>query len=283
MWGFTGILGKLIHLDAYTIVWHRVLIAVIGLLTVLLLLKKSVFPVQKSHFWKSAGVGVVVALHWMTFYKSIELSTASLGIFCLSTATLHVTWLGPLISKQRFSWAEFIMGLIVIFGIYFVSFDFNSNDLKALQYGLLSALFAALFSVLNARLSKDIEPYKMSLYELLSAFVFLSFFLLFSGKMSLEIFTMELSDFLWLLFLGLLCTSFAFLASIEVVKRLGAFTFSLSVNLEPVYTIILAIVILHEDELLNGNFYFGSALIVLVVLANALYKYRFNKGQLSAD
>ena len=283
MWGFTGILGKLIHLDAYTIVWHRVLIAVIGLLTVLLLLKKSVFPVQKSHFWKSAGVGVVVALHWMTFYKSIELSTASLGILCLSTATLHVTWLGPLISKQRFSWAEFIMGLIVIFGIYFVSFDFNSNDLKALQYGLLSALFAALFSVLNARLSKDIEPYKMSLYELLSAFVFLSFFLLFSGKMSLEIFTMELSDFLWLLFLGLLCTSFAFLASIEVVKRLGAFTFSLSVNLEPVYTIILAIVILHEDELLNGNFYFGSALIVLVVLANALYKYRFNKGQLSAD
>ena len=283
MWGFTGVLGKLIHLDAYTIVWHRVLIAVIGLLTVLLLLKKSVFPVQKSHFWKSAGVGVVVALHWMTFYKSIELSTASLGILCLSTATLHVTWLGPLISKQRFSWAEFIMGLIVIFGIYFVSFDFNSNDLKALQYGLLSALFAALFSVLNARLSKDIEPYKMSLYELLSAFVFLSFFLLFSGKMSLEIFTMELSDFLWLLFLGLLCTSFAFLASIEVVKRLGAFTFSLSVNLEPVYTIILAIVILHEDELLNGNFYFGSALIVLVVLANALYKYRFNKGQLSAD
>jgi drug/metabolite transporter (DMT)-like permease len=283
MWGFTGILGKLIHLDAYTIVWHRVLIAVIGLLTVLLLLKKSVFTVQKSHFWKSAGVGVVVALHWMTFYKSIELSTASLGILCLSTATLHVTWLGPLISKQRFSWAEFIMGLIVIFGIYFVSFDFNSNDLKALQYGLLSALFAALFSVLNARLSKDIEPYKMSLYELLSAFVFLSFFLLFSGKMSLEIFTMELSDFLWLLFLGLLCTSFAFLASIEVVKRLGAFTFSLSVNLEPVYTIILAIVILHEDELLNGNFYFGSALIVLVVLANALYKYRFNKGQLSAD
>jgi drug/metabolite transporter (DMT)-like permease len=283
MWGFTGILGKLIHLDAYIIVWHRLLIAVLGLFTVLLLLKKSVLPLHKSHFWKSLGVGVVVALHWMTFYKSIELSTASLGILCLSTATLHVTWLGPLITKQRFSWVEFLMGLIVIYGIYFVSADFNSNDFIALQYGLFSAFFAALFSVLNARLSKDIEPYKMSLYELFSAFVFLSIFLIFSGKMSLEIFKMTLSDFFWLLFLGLLCTSFAFLASIEVVKRLGAFTFSLSVNLEPVYTIVLAIVILHEDELLNRNFYFGSILIVLVVIANAFYKSRFNKENASVD
>lgn len=283
MWGFTGILGKLIRLDAYTIVWHRVLIAVVGLFFALIILKKSILPAQKGHFWKSLGVGVVVALHWMTFYKSIELSTASLGILCLSTATLHVTWLGPLITKQRFSWVEFLMGLIVIYGIYFVSADFNSNDFIALQYGLFSAFFAALFSVLNARLSKDIEPYKMSLYELFSAFVFLSIFLIFSGKMSLEIFKMTLSDFFWLLFLGLLCTSFAFLASIEVVKRLGAFTFSLSVNLEPVYTIVLAIVILHEDELLNRNFYFGSILIVLVVIANAFYKSRFNKENASVD
>ncbi len=272
MWGFTGILGKLIHLDAYIIVWHRLLIAVLGLFIVLILLKKGVFPVQTKHFWKSMGVGVVVALHWMTFYKSIELSTASLGILCLSTATLHVTWLGPLLTKQRFSWVDFLMGLIVIYGIYFVSTDFSESDTVALKYGLSSAFFAALFSVLNASLSKEIEPYKMSLYELLSAFIFLSFCLLFWGEMSFDVFKMTTSDFLWLLFLGLLCTSFAFLASIEVVKRLGAFTFSLSVNLEPVYTMLLAIVILNEDELLNRNFYFGSALIVLVVIGNALYK-----------
>jgi drug/metabolite transporter (DMT)-like permease len=271
IWGFTGILGKLIHLDAYVLVWYRLWIAVFGL-GIYLLIRRQDFHSSPAELLKLVGTGIVVGLHWMTFYKAIELSTASLGILCLSTTTLHVTWLEPLIIKKRFSLIEFILGLIVIFGIYFVASDFDSREYEALKYGLLSALLAAMFSVFNAHLSQDISPPKMSFYELLSAFFLLSIILCFSGKINSELFKMSYSDALWLCFLGLICTSFAFLASIEVVKRLGAFTASLSINLEPVYTIILAIVILHENELLSNRFYIGATVIVLVVIANAVIK-----------
>ncbi|MEY4603590.1 MAG: hypothetical protein RIT43_882 [Bacteroidota bacterium] len=279
IWGFTGILGKLIHLDAYILVWYRLWIAIVGL-GIYLLIRRHDFRISHSDLLKLIGTGFVVGLHWMTFYKSIELSTASLGILCLSTTTLHVTWLEPLIIKKRFSLIEFILGLIVIFGIYFVANDFDSKEYEALKYGLISALLAALFSVFNARLSQEISPPKMSFYELLSAFCLLSIILFFSDKLNGNLLEMNSSDALWLGFLGLICTSFAFLASIEVVKRLGAFTASLSINLEPVYTIILAIVILHENELLSNKFYIGATLIVLVVIANAVIKNYSGKSSL---
>lgn len=273
MWGFTGILGKLIHLDAYYIVWHRVLIALVALGVALVFMRKPLKPANFKSFLKIAGVGLFVVLHWMTFYKSIQLSTASLGILCLSTATLHVTWLEPIIMKRKFSWIEFLLGSLVIYGIYFVSSDFDANDKEALIYGLLSALFAALFSVFNAKLAQDTPSYQITFYEMVSALVFLTIVLIFQGDFTAELFQMTMSDFLWLLFLGIMCTSFAFLATIEVVKRLGAFTVSLSINLEPVYTILLAIAILNEDEMLGSHFYIGSAVIVVVVIANAVIKY----------
>lgn len=278
MWGFTGILGKLIHLDAFYIVWHRVLIALSALGIALIFMRKSIKLPDFKTFLKIAGVGLFVVLHWMTFYKSIQLSTASLGILCLSTATLHVTWLEPLIMKRRFSWIEFSLGLMVIYGIYFVSSDFNATDYEALIYGLFSALFAALFSVFNAKLAQTTPSHQITFYEMVSALIFLSAVLLIQGDFTSELFKMELSDFLWLLFLGIMCTSFAFLATIEVVKRLGAFTVSLSINLEPVYTILLAIAILNENKLLGHHFYVGSAVIVVVVIANAVIKY-FQKAR----
>lgn len=273
MWGFTGILGVLIHLEAFYIVWHRVLIAFLALGIALIFMKKSVKITSPKELFKFFGVGIIVALHWMTFYTSIQLSTASLGILCLSTTTLHVTWLEPLFMKRKFSKLEFFFGLIVIYGIYFVSRDFNPKDYEALAYGLCSALFAALFSVFNARLAQDSPSYKITFYEMLAALVFLTIVLVAQGNFTAELFSMEVSDFLWLLFLGTLCTSFAFLATIEVVKRLGAFTVSLSINLEPVYTILLAIFILKENKVLGSQFYIGAAIIVLVVIANAVLKY----------
>lgn len=273
MWGFTGILGVLIHLDAYYIVWHRVLIALLALGIAFFFMKKSVRIQSPKELFKIFGVGIIVVLHWMTFFKSIQLSTASLGVLCLSTTTLHVTWLEPLIMKRKFSWFEFVLGLIVIYGIYFVSSDFNAQDYEALAYGLSSAFFAALFSVFNAKLVQKNPSHVLTFYEMLIALVFLSFVLFFQGTFTSELFEMSLWDFLWLLILGVVCTSFAFLATIDVVKRLGAFTVSLSINLEPVYTIILAIVVLNENKILGKQFYIGASLIVLVVIANAVIKY----------
>ena len=273
MWGFTGILGKVIQLDAVVIVWHRVLIAMVALGIALLILKKPVKLSSRKELLNLSGVGVIVALHWVTFYQSIQLSTASLGILCLSTTTLHVAWLEPLVMKRPFSWVEFALGLLVICGIYFVSRDFDASDMKALAYGLCSALFAALFSVFNGKLVQQTPAHQITLIEMVSAFVVISVYLLYIGQLDTSLFTMRMADFLWLLFLGILCTSFAFLATIEVVKRLGAFTVSLSINLEPVYTIVLAIFILGEHELLNPSFYIGSVVIVLVIILNGLIRH----------
>ena len=272
LWGFTGIIGKLIHLDFYHIVWNRLLFALIGLAIAFYFMRISLKINSFKELARLIGVGILVALHWITFYKSIQLSTASLGILCLSTVTLHVTWLEPLIMKRKFSWLEFALGLSVIGGIYIVSSDFNSNDYEALAYGLTSAIFAALFSVFNGRLVKTIPATTMTFYELLAGFIFLSIILMSRGEFDTSLFTMTTSDFLWILFLGLVCTSFAFLVNINALKRLGAFTVSLSINLEPVYTILLAIVILEENKLLGPKFYFGSVLIVFVVILNAVLK-----------
>ncbi len=272
LWGFTGILGKLIHLDFYHIVWNRLLFALIGLAIAFYFMRISLKINSFKELARLIGVGILVALHWITFYKSIQLSTASLGILCLSTVTLHVTWLEPLIMKRKFSWLEFALGLSVIGGIYIVSSDFNSNDYEALAYGLTSAIFAALFSVFNGRLVKTIPATTMTFYELLAGFIFLSIILMSRGEFDTSLFTMTTSDFLWILFLGLVCTSFAFLVNINALKRLGAFTVSLSINLEPVYTILLAIIILEENKLLGPKFYFGSVLIVFVVILNAVLK-----------
>jgi len=273
LYGFTGILGKLIHQDFTTIVWYRLLFALIGLGMVLLYLKKSIKISSTKQLLGLFGIGIIVALHWITFYKSIQLSTASLGILCLSTTTLHVSWLEPLIMKRKFSWIEFSLGLFVIAGIYFVSNDFKATDYDAVVYGLSSAFLAALFSSLNGLVVQKVPSTTMTFYEILMSIIFVTFILIVQGDFNASLFQLSTSDLLWLLFLGVGCTSFAFLVTIDLIKRLGNFTVSLSINMEPVYTILLAIFILHENKLLGSQFYIGSILIVLVVIANPIIKY----------
>lgn len=277
VWGFTGILGKLIHLSPEVIVWYRVIVASFGLLFLLPILKVPFKLQNKRDFWKLIVVGIITCLHWVTFYKSISLSTASLGILCLSTTTLHVTWLEPIIMKRKFSWIEFLFGLIVIYGIYFVSSDFKADEYEALAYGLVSAFLAALFSVSNAKLAQTIPSPQITFYEMLTGILFLTGVLYIDGQLNTTSFSMTASDFWWLLFLGLICTSLAFVLMIDVVKKLGAFTVSLSINLEPVYTIVLAIFILKEHKMLGINFYVGSLLIILVVIANSFVKSKLKK------
>ncbi|MAO31962.1 MAG: EamA family transporter [Crocinitomicaceae bacterium] len=272
MWGFTGILGKLIHLDAIVIVWFRVWIAFLFLGAFMIFTKRSLLINSSKMIIKLIIVGLFVGLHWMSFFKAIQLSTASLGILCLATTTLHVTWLEPIIMKRKFSWTEFFLGLLIILGIYFISSDFNPQQYEALIYGLISALLAALFAVYNAQMAEEISTSIITFYEMLAAFIFISFIFLIQGELNAELFNMTISDLLWLLFLGIACTSIAFLVTIEIVKILGTFTVSLSINLEPVYTMVLAVVILSEHQLLNSRFYIGSFVIVLVVILNAWIK-----------
>lgn len=278
VWGFTGILGKLIELDFFQIVFFRVLIASISLFIVLKLIKKPIQIKDRNQVLKVIGVGIIVVCHWLTFYKSIQVSTVSLGVLCLSTTTLHVSWLEPLVMKRKFSWLELLLGLLVIVGIAFVAGNIDASQHEGIFWGLLSAFLAAFFSVFNARLNKDgIPSSSITFYEMSTGVVLLFIWLLFLGKMNTEFFQMTGSDFGWLLFLGIVCTSAAFMLMIEVVNKIGAFSASLSINLEPVYTIILAILILNENELLNPEFYFGASFIVLIVFLNPVLKNYFAK------
>lgn len=277
-WGFTGILGKLIHLEFYQIVFFRVLIAGVSLLAFLLLINKKIRIKERSSILKVIGVGVIVAAHWLTFYKSIQVSTVSLAVLCLSTTTLHVSWLEPLVMKRKFSWIEFILGLLVIGGIAFVSGTIDASQHEGLFWGLLSALLAAFFSVFNFRLNKDgIPSSSITVYEMFTGTIIIFVWLLGIGKIDASFFEMTWSDFGWLLFLGIVCTSAAFMLMIEVVNKIGAFSASLSINLEPVYTIILAILILQENQELSSNFYIGAISIVFIVFLNPLLKYYFNR------
>lgn len=274
IWGFTGILGVLISVDALSIVWYRVLIAFLSLFLFIFFTQRKFFRVvNKKNIWLILLVGVFVGAHWITFYQSIKLSTASLGILCLSTTTIHVSWLEPLLLKKPFSLSDLLLSSVVVIGIYIVSDDLSGSAFTALFIGLLSALFAAVFAVLNARLVEQESSKTITLYEMFSAFMFMTIILAFNGRITPELFILSSSDLFWLIFLGVLCTSFAFLATIDIVKHLGAFTVSLSINLEPVYTIVLAIFILEENKNLGFKFYIGAFIIIGVVLLNAYLKF----------
>lgn len=273
-WGFTGILGKLITLDYFQIVFFRVFIAGISLLIYLSIIKKEFKIHDKKQLLKTLGVSVLVMLHWLTFFKSIQVSTASVAVLCLSTTTLHVSWIEPIVMKRKFIPLEFILGLGVIGGIAFVSGNIDSSQYEGIVWGLISALMAALFSVMNLRLNMDgVKSSSLTVYEMLTAGTLLGIILLFSGKINVEFFQIDSLNLFWLLILGIVCTSAPFMLMIDVANKLGAFTSSLTINLEPVYSIILAIFILNENEVLGANFYVGAAFIIVIVFLNPILKH----------
>ncbi len=272
MFGFTGILGKLISMGSVQIVFHRVWIASVSLFLFMLLLKRPFRIANKKTLVGVCITGLVVGAHWITFFEAIQLSTASFGVLYLSTTTLHVSWLEPIVMKRKFSWMEFGLSLIVVIGIFMVTDDFSGNKLLALIFGLSSALLAATFSVFNAKFSQTTAPSTITLYEMAFATLAIAVLLLINGDFNSALWVFSTSDLAWLLFLGIVCTSFAFLVTVALVKTLSAFTVSLSINLEPVYAIILGIIILNENQKLDTKFYVGSIIIVMVIFANAFLK-----------
>jgi drug/metabolite transporter (DMT)-like permease len=278
IWGFTAILGKWIDADAFVLVWFRVVIAFVSLLIFLIILRRKLIIASKSNAWKTLGVGILVALHWLTFYISIKESTASLAIICLATTTIHVSWLEPLIMKRKFLWSELVLGVIIIGGILLITGNTTGEqNMIGIAFGLLSALLAASFSVFNARLIQDVSASKITLYEMFSASIVMSLFLFFSPTFTVQDLLISSNDFYLLLFLGIICTSVAFLITVEITKFLGAFTVTLSINMEPIYTLGLAAWFLGEHQELSVWFYIGASIIVGAVFGNAFLKYQQRK------
>lgn len=279
--GFTGILGKLIELDFYQIVFFRMFIAGVSLWLFLKLRKKPFRIKDKKNLFKVIGVGIIVVLHWLTFFKAIQVSTASVGVLCMATAAVHVSWLEPLLMKRKFSFVEFTLGLLVIMGVIVVTKNVDAGQVLGLLWGLLSGFLSALFSVLNAYLNKveEISSSSLTVYEMLTGSVLLFIGLGFAGQIDASFFQMTISDFNWLLFLGIICTSVAFVIMIDVVKKLGAYTAALTINLEPIYAIVFAIFILAENEILGTQFYIGAFFIIVIVFINPVLKKMEKKSE----
>jgi drug/metabolite transporter (DMT)-like permease len=273
IWGFTAILGKLIATDAFVLVWYRVIIAFVSLLLFLLLLRREIRINEPKKLWSLFGVGILVAMHWLFFYLSIKVSTASLAIICLSTTTIHVAWLEPLVMRRKAMRSEFILGLIIVVGILLITGKVKGEGVAlGVVFGLISALLAALFATFNAKLIQSTSASKITLYEMLSASVIMTIVLAVMGDLNSASLSISSNDFLLLLFLGIICTSIAFLATVEITKYLGAFTVTLSINMEPIYTLGLAIWMLQEHQELNMYFYIGAMIIVSAVFGNAILK-----------
>lgn len=274
VWGFTGILGALITIDAVSLVWYRVLIAFISLY-VYFRFKKISIRISFKNFLKLFFTGAIVALHWILFFYSIKSSTVSVTLVCLSSLTLFTAILEPLFKNQKISKLEILTGLMIISGIYII-FKFESKYTIGIISGLVSALCASIFSIINSKQIKNRPAPIISFYELLGAWVWISFYLLISAGLKAPV-SLNYSDLILLLVLGTVCTSIAYVAGVEVMKELSAFRVALITNLEPVYGIILAFMFFGKKEQMTSEFYAGAVIVLGTIFVYPYIKNRKRK------
>jgi drug/metabolite transporter (DMT)-like permease len=272
IWGFTAILGALITLDALPLVWFRMLFAV-GFIAIYIYYKKLPLRVPLKILMQFLFSGLVIALHWFTFFHAIKISNVSITLACLSTGALFAAILEPLLYGKKIVPYELFFGLLVVIGLYII-FNVEGNYFLGILTALSSAFLSALFAVINSRLVQSYDATVISFYELSGGVVFFSFLLLCFGSFSLEFFQLSVKDLLYLLILSSICTAYAFIASTSVMKFLSPYTVMLTINLEPIYGIILAVLIFEEKEQMSFGFYIGAFIILLTVLLNAVIKSR---------
>jgi drug/metabolite transporter (DMT)-like permease len=262
IWGFTGILGKLITIAAVQLVWYRVLIASVSLF-LYFNFNKTAFRVSRSTFFKLIGTGALVGGHWILFFLSIKLSTVSVSLVCLSSITLFTAIFEPLINKKRISRLEIIAGILIIIGILII-FKFESQYTQGIIAGLSSAVFASLFAIINSRQVKKHEAPVIAFYELSGAFVWISIFLLATHGFD-ESMRLHPADMGYLFLLGTICTSLAYVAGVSVMRELSAFRVALITNLEPVYGIIMSFVFFGDMNKMTIGFWVGAVIILSTI------------------
>lgn len=274
LWGFTAILGRLIELKELPLVWFRVLITCFSMLflpKIFSLLKQ----VKKEDFIKLFFIGCLVCSHWVCFYGAIKYSNVSVTLSCLAVTSFITSLLDPLVSKKSIKKSELILGFMIIPGIYLIFF-FTQFYLTGIILGLLSALLASIFTIMNKKMVDKVDSTSMTFIELGSGAIFLTLLM----PLYLKLFpTATLipsnNDWLYLLILSLFCTTLPFNLSLKALKHISAFTANFVVNLEPIYGILMAIAIFNENKELNSGFYLGTAIILISIFSQPYLDKRF--------
>jgi drug/metabolite transporter (DMT)-like permease len=272
IWGFTAILGALISIDAIPLVWFRMLLAVFFIFFYFLIKKKR-FTIDRKSLLKFLFTGIVIALHWITFFKAIKVSNVSIALVTMSTGAFFTSLIEPLFFRRKIKAIELILGAIVIGGLYII-FNFETQYYLGIIYALISAFLAALFSVLNGLFVKKTDAEIISFYQLFFGVAFVTVFLFFTNSFTLDFFKLAPSDWFYLVLLSSVCTAYAFIVSVRIMKHLTPYTVMLTINLEPVYAIVLALFIFGDKEKMNVEFYYGAFIVLFVVLLNGIIKNR---------
>ena len=270
IWGFTAILGKLISLEALDLVWYRMLFASV-IMTFVVLLSKEKVKVPFNVLIGFIVSGIIIAAHWLTFYQAIKVSNVSITLACLSTGAFFASILEPIFYKRKVIWYELLFGVIVVVGLGII-FNVETKYTTGIYLAVTSAFLSALFSVINGKYAKEFNPNIISLYELSSGVFFISIYLFFAGSFTPAFFAISVNDLIWLFLLSSICTAYAFSASVKVMKFLSPFTVMLTINLEPIYGIILALLIFDDTEEMTPLFYVGALIILATVIANGIVK-----------
>lgn len=282
IWGFTAILGKLIALPALEIVAYRTLFSFIPL-GFLLFFKGENFSIGKAGLIKITGNGMLIGLHWILFFASAKVSNVSVCLAGMATTTLWTSLLEPLLDKRKVRLFEVLLGVIVIVGLYVV-FKFEFNHMLGLLLAVGSAFLAAVFSILNSKFIDHHNHYLITFYEMTGAFLIaLAGLLTYSFIVTVDYqihWAGNTSDYVYLAILALVCTVYPFAVSVELMKRLSVFTINLTVNLEPVYGILLAVFIFGEQEKMSTGFYIGTLIILAAVIIHPIVNRHLNRKKL---
>ncbi|UOG75860.1 DMT family transporter [Hymenobacter tibetensis] len=268
LWGFTAILGKLISVPPVELVFWRTLLATTGL-GLLLAGRKMAWRIPPAEALRLLGVGALVAVHWITFFLAARLSSVSVCLAGMATLALWTSLLEPLLLWRRVRAYEVGLSMLTMVGLYLVS-RAELDQLAGLLVAILSAGLSALFSVLNSQLVKRHTPLRLTFYEMGGACLSIVLFFPIYSRYFTEGHGLQLAlygyDWLWLGVLAGVCTVYAFSSSVELMKRLSAFVVNLTINLEPVYGILLAVLIFGTEEKMSVGFYLGTVVILFSVL-----------------
>lgn len=267
LWGFTAIFGRLISLDAMLLVWYRMGITSLGFLLIPQVWK-GLASLQGKMLIRLMCIGVLVTAHWLTFYGSIKEANISVALTCLATSSLFVSLVEPLILRKKFIWHELLLAAAIVPAIYLI-FRFSGNYTYGILLGLLSAFFATLFSVYNKKYITQVSPFAMAFTEIATGFVLLSIWLLRSGLQGHDLILIPaFHDMVLLLIFSIVCTVLPFTLSLYCLRHLSVFTASITLNLEPLYGILMAVFFFKEHQMLANGFYAGTLIILLVVFIN---------------
>jgi len=273
VWGFTGVLGKLIDMPSEFIVLDRMLIAFCSL-AIFGLFKKHNELISFSSRIQMFFVGLIIAVHWATFFEALKVSNVSVTLCCLSSCSFFVALIEPIFFKTKIKPYEVLLSIFVIFGISII-FAFEDEYTLGIILSIISALFASIFSVWNAILIKKNSSLSIALHNMLGGVFAITIYLIFIGEFSLYSLIPHGNDFFYIIILGVICTGVAFLFGIEVLKKLSPFTVSITTNLEPIYGVFLALFIFGENEIMSFEFYLGALVVLLTIFVNGYLKTKY--------